>query len=390
MTIDISIKECYTYIYYKLKGYKMRQTIKLAVSLSLLLGVSSAFATEGFSPIAYGAKARGMGGVGIATVHGAESSFSNPALISYLDKNEVSLGLTYLSSNGTFKSSGDNSDLDIESDATYLPYMAFNYKIMDSMSMGILIANENSLNSTVEADFGDLLLTKISKSSIQIPLAYNIADFSVAISPIIETQSFSAFNASSVNSNAFGVDFGLAYNIKAINLMLALNYQSKIIHKYALNNGSDFTSVLNTPSEFGLGASWNIQGSGNTIGLDYKLVNASEIAVIGDYPWKLNDLNVIALGYQYQADSWAIRAGYRYISDLDDAGKSAFLALFLPYDTTSHFTVGGSYTFTDTLSGDLALVYASKDKSYQETDDSPAFSVENDQTSITIGLNYQF
>ena len=80
----------------------MKKSLQLSVSVALLLGVSSLFAAEAYSPSAYGAKARGMGGLGIGFIHGAESAFNNPALISYLQKDELSLGLTYLTSKNSF------------------------------------------------------------------------------------------------------------------------------------------------------------------------------------------------------------------------------------------------------------------------------------------------
>ena len=46
-------------------GEKMKRTIKLAVVAALALGTTSAFATNGDAMIGVGAKAIGMGGVGI-------------------------------------------------------------------------------------------------------------------------------------------------------------------------------------------------------------------------------------------------------------------------------------------------------------------------------------
>ena len=46
-----------------------------------------------------------MSGVSIATPLGAESRFANPALLSYLPQNEISLGLTFMQSDVTASSS---------------------------------------------------------------------------------------------------------------------------------------------------------------------------------------------------------------------------------------------------------------------------------------------
>ena len=72
----------------------MKKTIKLAVVAALALGTTSAFATNGSNLIGYGAKARGMGGVGIGMSHGAESALVNPALITTVKDTEISFGGT--------------------------------------------------------------------------------------------------------------------------------------------------------------------------------------------------------------------------------------------------------------------------------------------------------
>ena len=51
----------------------MTRTIKLAMAAAMALTATSAFATNGDNLMGLGAKARGMGGVGIATAFGAES-----------------------------------------------------------------------------------------------------------------------------------------------------------------------------------------------------------------------------------------------------------------------------------------------------------------------------
>ena len=72
----------------------MARTIKLALTAALALGATSVFATNGDHLIGLGAKARGMGGVGIGVSHGAESALANPALITSVKDAELSFGGT--------------------------------------------------------------------------------------------------------------------------------------------------------------------------------------------------------------------------------------------------------------------------------------------------------
>ena len=74
----------------------MNRSIKVAtgtIALSLMTS-TLLHATNGDTLIAVGAKARGMGGTGIAISHGAESTLINPALITSVENTEISFGGT--------------------------------------------------------------------------------------------------------------------------------------------------------------------------------------------------------------------------------------------------------------------------------------------------------
>ena len=85
-------------------------------ALTLLIGTAaittSALATNGTQLIATTAKARAMGGVGVATYMGAGASNNNPALYAKESSKAVSGGLTFFSPSVTYLDAGgkDNSD----------------------------------------------------------------------------------------------------------------------------------------------------------------------------------------------------------------------------------------------------------------------------------------
>ena len=72
---------------------KTSTLIRNGIVLSLLTS-TLLHATNGDNLIAVGTKARGMGGTGIAVSHGAESSLSNPAMITSVEGTEISFGGT--------------------------------------------------------------------------------------------------------------------------------------------------------------------------------------------------------------------------------------------------------------------------------------------------------
>jgi len=363
----------------------MKTMIKLSLTMAVLLMATAATATEGLSPIAYGAQTQGMGGVGIGMMHGAESSLSNPALIGYLKNNSASLGTSYMTIDSKYKSNSDSGTFDTE--PALNSYGALSSSITDSVSIGAAFTNMNTLNSSIDDD-GAFALSQVAKSRVLIPVSYNIAGFSIGIAPILENQSMGLFGVLATNpSTAFGFDIGLAYDLPSWGVIVGVDYKSKIKHSYDLD-GDNFN--VNTPSEIGVGVSWDVLNTGHTIALDYKKVDTSAFFEISDENTDLglNDINVFALGYQYEAEGWAVRAGYRYISDLYESKAEELIYIF-PYNTSSHFTLGGSYALSDSISGDLAISYAISDKDYSYND-GDSFNMKNSQMALTLGVNYSF
>ena len=72
---------------------KTTRTLGKLITLSLITS-TMIHATNGDNLIAVGTKARGMGGVGIAISHGAESGLSNGALITSVESTEIAFGGT--------------------------------------------------------------------------------------------------------------------------------------------------------------------------------------------------------------------------------------------------------------------------------------------------------
>ena len=158
----------------------------------------------------------------------------------------------------------------------------------------------------------NLMLMRMS-----IPLAYATHGFSVGIAPVIEYGSL-AMNNGVTTDIAMGYEIGAAYSIKGFSV--GLDYKSAVTHdfKNTFNSTIDSTtggldannvqSKLDTPSVIGLGISYKIAGS--TIAIDYKKIGYGSAKGFEDFGWE--DQNVYAIGYEYAAKSWALRAGYNY------------------------------------------------------------------------------
>ena len=338
------------------------------------------FASEALTPIAYGVKSLGMGGVSIATPQGAESGFENPALLSNLNKNEVSLGVTATKPSRNLSNSAYEGEY--KEDNTYTPYMALNYKINSAFSCGFL-ASSYELKYALKKSNNN---ADIKKTRAILPVSYNLNNFSMGISLVAEKEKYYVGNTKKpdwdFSSTDYGYMLGLSYKFPDAGIELAMNYKSKIKHEFF---NVDHTFELSSPSEMGIGLHWNLANTKSSIGVDCKRVFSSEIYSRSDEPSRsawFKDMNVLAVGYSYDTDRWSFRLGYRYVGEMYGYD---LLELRNPYMSKSHYTIGGTYAFNKNFSTDIAVVYAP----FEDTLSDGSTMTAN-TTSAALGFNYSF
>ena len=403
----------------------MTKTIKLALVAAMALGTTSAFATNGTNLIGYGAKSRAMGGTAISNFNGAESAFANPALITQSEKTtEVTIGATLLMPDVTFEADANaNTNLmggmpmsatEDSSTAGYgmIPSVAVINKVDDSFAWGLALYGVGGMGVDYRTTTPDSAITYMGANDnlmlmrMSVPLAYTVAGFSVGIAPVIEYGALS-MDTGVTTDIAIGFEIGAAYTIAGVSL--GLDYKSAVTHDFENTFNSDMTgtavqSELDTPAVIGLGVSYEIAGS--TSSFDYKNIAYGSAKGFEDFLWE--DQNVFALGYEYAAEAWAVRAGFNYgasplATDIAADGSNmdpivGSLAMF-PAVCESHYTVGGSYNFTEIISADLAFMYATGSATAETPDMTGAFpgaagageiTATNDQTALSFALNYAY
>ena len=425
------------------------RSVKLALSAALVLGATSAFATNGDSLIGLGAKSRGMGGVGIATKFGAESGLANPALIS---GDEISFGGTYFAPSVDFKDEvcamapdgkchkmGNPSMQSSDADKSVIPEVAISMEVNENFTWGIGmygvagmgvdyrtdeldLATLNKSNASAQNPFGwtpstdekdyfgtkngtNNMLTNLQLMRFAVPFSYKTAGFSIGFAPILQYGSLSmSYNAGQHYQDAqgnnhntmtgrgvsqdlgFGYQIGLGYEVSGFTVGLSytssidMSYDHQISEatkQFGLNQGKGLDDNLEQPSEIGIGLSYTF--SGNTVAFDYKKIGWGSAKGYKDFQWE--DQNVIALGYQYETDKWALRLGYNYASNPIEEQKGAnfmageydgavinyFNMAGFPATVESHYTIGGTYNFTEKIGLDLAFVYAPETSNTYDT-----------------------
>ena len=381
------------------------------IIIGSLLTTVALYATNGDNMIASDAKSRAMGGVGIATYFGVENTLSNPALISFVDKSALDVGLTYFAP--TIKTNGVKSDADL----SFIPNLSYVYKTDSAFTYGIGIYGSSgmgvdftkSTNSSLMKAKTNLVVMKIVPS-----VAYAYDKLSVSFSPIIQYGSLDiSYNNGSSVGDGKSEDFGLGYKVGLSydlipSFRLGAVYQSSIKMKYAntistastpFYLGGYIPSVigdnLEQPEEFGVGLSYDINNF--TFLADYKRVNWSKADGYKDFGWV--DQNVYALGAKYETDGTWLGIGYNHAKSpiTNYAGTNAqeqvmntFNYILFPATQEDHYTFGAGTKVTQNLSLDFNIVYGKNNKITAVGFGGSTINVEHQETSATISAKYTF
>lgn len=349
------------------------------------------YATNGDHLIGLGAKARGMGGVGIAMSHGAESALANPAMIAFVKSTEISFGGTLFMPN--VETNGEKS----KADMSVIPEISIASNIGNGFYTGVGMWGTAGMG----VDYRDTgknnnMVTNLQLMQFGVPLVYQTGSFSVGVTPLLQYGALDINYLSSTTKGAaqdlaFGYNAGAAYTVSDITFgavyksPIKMNYKGQISQAAQDFGLSGFGDDLEQPEEIGAGLAY-ATGS-HVIAVDYKRINWSKAAGYKDFGW--NNQDVYALGYEYGENNWALRAGYNYAkSPITNNANGTINQLNLmgfPAMIPSHYTVGGSYAFNKKVSFDGAYVYAP-----QATETLSMVTTKHTQSSVSAQLTINF
>ncbi|HIM75854.1 MAG TPA: aromatic hydrocarbon degradation protein [Campylobacterales bacterium] len=401
----------------------MTKTIKLAVVAALALGATSAFATNGDVMIGQGAKSRAMGGVGIAKAFGAESALVNPANISSVKDMEATIAVTVFMPDVSFKSNiaGSTGDyVDSDASLSVIPELYYAARLSDLLVLGITIAGTAGMGVDYDSDtaspatFGASgtarMKTELALLKVAVPVSYTIGNVTLGAAGVLQygTLQMSHLSGGGFIDNGqssdigYGLEFGATYTTGG--LTLGAVYKSEIGMTYDNTISASVTSFgaggviksgdnLAQPEERGVGISY-IMGA-NTLSADYKNIAWADAAGYGDFGWENQD--VYAVGYEYGADTWAVRLGYNYakspIVEQASTAQNFFNLGGFPGIVETHYALGGGMTFGDfTVDGSFIYVpetTASYDVSQFGVPGATA-DVKHSQMGVTIAGTYAF
>jgi len=387
---------------------RIGQGITLSLLTSTLL-----HATNGDTLIAVGTKARGMGGAGIAVSHCAESTLQNPALITCTQGTSISFGGTIFMPDISAEM-GMAARHDSDADINVIPTVSISHKLNENWYLGIGMWGTAGMGvdyrnaAQTPMDSGNMhMVTNLQLMQFGVSLAYKTGGLGLAVTPILQYGAldinYNGFDGSNIGDGVaqdlnFGFNLGAYYDFSdngIDGLTLGAVYKSKIDMDYSnqLSNATqpfvDFAifpaamgNNLEQPAEIGVGIGYKIDQ--HTFAFDYKKIQWSNAKGYQDFGWE--DQDVFAVGYQYAQDNWILRLGYNHASqpiaeapsgpqiiapgNYAQAGGNAlnlFNLLGFPATAEDHYTIGGSYAFTDSFAIDLAYVYAPETETTMNT-----------------------
>jgi len=389
----------------------MKKTIKLAVVAALALGATSAFATNGSVMVGTGAKALGMAGTGIGMSHGSESALVNPALITSIENSEISFGGTFFMPDVSFDNGMGAGPADSDADLSVVPMVAVATKISENVYIGVGMWGTAGMGTDYRDSAANFaMVTNLQLMQFGVPVAYKVAGFSAAITPLLQYGSLDInFNPGTGNVGSgvaqdleFGYSIGLSYEISAFTVGAVYKSQIDMDYKDQLSTagaafGLTLGNELSTPAELGLGVSYAF--GANTVALDYKQIKWTDAKGYKDFKW--DDQDVISLGYEYATKSWAARLGYNYASSpISDQGIAntainTMNLLGFPAIVESHYALGGTYNFSEQTSFDVAYVYSPEAEETYIASNYPnpgtrETTTKHSQSALSVAVNFNF
>jgi long-chain fatty acid transport protein len=402
------------------------QTISKLIALSLI-AATTLQATNGDNLIGVGAKARGMGGTGIAVAHGAESGLANAALITSVEGTEISFGgilfmptikTSITSAIPAFAATGVEYQSDAE--VNMIPEVSIAHKINDNWYIGIGMWGTAGMGTDYSKQAGNFnMVTNLQLLQFGVPIAYKTGGLSLAVTPVLQygnldinyNSPLGAVGSGLAQDFGFGYNLGMAYDFSN-GLTFGATYKSSIEMNYngqittaigafgAFGVTLPVTDTLEQPAEFGIGFAYEM--GQHTFAFDYKKIKWADTKGYGDFGWE--DQNVYAFGYQFAQNNWAVRVGYNRADSAvvenaagattpNGAALNFFNLLGFPANAESHYTLGGTYDISNAFSVDLAYVYS------PETTDTfslagfgapGSISTSHQESSLAFQLNYTF
>ena len=372
----------------------------LAPLVVILLGSSTAFATDGYFSHGYGIKSQGIGGVGIALPQDGLAAATNPAGTAFVP-DRADVGLTWFSPKRSAQIVGNAFGADATYDGNgksnfFIPEFGYVTKINQTTTAGVAVYGNGGMNtqyaSNPYARFGSTGTAGINLEQLFISpsVAYKLNEqnaLGLAVNFAYQkfsAQGLSAFSTASASSSNLtdrGTDTSTGWGIRlgwtgqvTPDLTLGATWASKVKTGKFSNYSGLFANSgsFDIPENYGVGLAYKFAPvwtfAADVSQIKYGSVNSvanplSNLTVLGNplgsangagFGWK--DVTVVKLGvsYDYTPDV-TLRAGFNH-SDQAIPSNQTFFNILAPATVQDHLTFGA--TWKTSTGGELSVAYA--------------------------------
>lgn len=412
-----------------------KNKITLSLAAALTLGISTNTMAAGFQLAEYSATGLGRAFAGEAAMaDNASAQFRNPAMMTYLEGTQVSVGAIYVDPNidvnGDVSLLGQQVATTKASDIAHsavIPNFYISHRVNEQWAVGLALATNYGMETELGGDFlGTIFGNQANIMSVEINpnIAYKISDqFSIGagVRYVMGEGHFGAalpmggpdLKYMEGDDTAWGWQLGGAWQINEAN-RIGFNYRSAVDLKLkgeasgllygGVHSGSmaltlpataEIASYHQLTDKLGIHASFNWTDWSSFDKLEASIPSISATPdLIKEENWEDNYRIALGATYQY-TNKLAVRTGVAYdTSAVSDEHRTQTI----PETDRLWLSLGAGYQWSDALSFDAGFTYIfAKDASMDESLDvngTPIASFSGETTGNVwlagIQANYRF
>lgn len=407
------------------------------LATALLAGLPvSAFATNGYFSHAYGTKAEGVAGAGIAYAQDSLAVSVNPAGLAVVaDGFDIGLTLFRPDRSATLVQGGTSVRYSGNGKKNFLiPALGYSRHVNDRLAVGIALYGNGGMNTDYRDNpygrFGATGAAGVdyNQAIVSPAVAWKVNDqHSLGLAVNVAYQRFkakgigvfSAFSSSPTQVSDLGADSSTGVGVRlgwqgevAPGLTLGATWQSRInthgFRDYAglFADGGDF----DVPANWGAGLGYRINDDWH-VALDWQRIQYSRINAVGNpvaslfqgvplgaddgpgFGWR--DVSVVKIGTTWKAtQQLTLRAGYSHVSQPIPASET-FFNILAPGVVQDHLTLGASFALGERNELNFSAMHALSNSVRGRGSIPAAFGggevdIRLAETTIGIGFTHRF
>lgn len=375
---------------------KIQSSRLLAMVVASALSMAgSAYATNGYFSIGYGAGSEGMGGVGVTTPQDTLCVGGNPACLAAFDRPQFDVGVALFDArrrSGIADATLGTGNAWSDSNTFLIPGMGFVWPFNDQLTIGVAVLGNGGMDTSYKPNF----FANVAPSNTEY-LGVNMVQLFVPItatwkfnekqavgmslvparqrfwaqglqkfdSPTWSSEPGSVTNNGHDMANGFGVRFGWLGHFLEDKVSLGATWASKVYMQEFEHYQGLFAQrgLFDVPENFAVGIAvkpvedW-------TVALDVEKILYSNVPSVGNrgpvpggglpvgetkmglekgigFGW--NDMTVYKLGVVHKfSDNLTLRAGYNYGKN-PISGDQLTMSVLAPGVSEKHYTLGMTY-----------------------------------------------